>query len=403
MLIAAVAVITAIVLVISAIAFYTPSSLPAASPINEEPSSPISNPIVSEPGEVQEPDDSPTGLERLISFLPILDDDDSDSLPECNKRLFTVTPVDLNEVYEISPLGNLGPPAHTLPTEHMYFHISAGGSSTKRIPLRAPGDIFILEVIEDKSRGDFSIRFALCDEVYGYYNHVKGLSSDLRSVLEAVECTVFTHSGGDSCSKSIFHKVDAGKVLGEVGDLQGNFDFGAFDFRTILDYANPSRYGEVGQTRSLHIVCPIELYDDETKRILYDKVARSGGQECGVVMQDLPGTLQGNWFHGDVKSYTDWTLHLAFVHDNEDPSKSVISIGGFFTNAGKWEFEAENSGLIDREFSDVRSDGNIYCYDLGQSGRLLVLMTSDTELRIESQSGICSGSVSFDEPSTYER
>jgi len=400
--IGSVAVIAAIALVIFAIAFYSPAFQPASAPINIERSSQISGPEGSGPGVAQEPEDGQTGLERIISFLPIFEEDYSLSLPECNNQLFTVTPVDLNEVYEISPLGNLGPPAHTIPTEHMYFHISAGGSSTKKIPLRAPGDIFILEVI-DNSRGDFSIRFALCDEVYGYYNHVKGLSSDLQSVLEAVECTVYTHSAGDSCSKSVFHRVDAGTVLGEVGDLQGNFDFGAFDFRTILDYANPSRYGEIGQARSLHIVCPIELYDDETKKILYDKVARSGGPKCGVVMQDLPGTLQGNWFQGDVKSYTDWTLHLAFVHDNEEPSKSVISIGGYFTNAGKWEFEAESSGLVNREFGDVKSDGNIYCYDLSQSGRLVVQLISDTELRIESQSRSCSSSISFDDPEIYAR
>ncbi|MFQ6010828.1 MAG: hypothetical protein ACE5KG_01490, partial [Nitrososphaerales archaeon] len=303
---------------------------------------------------------------------------------------------------EISPLGNLHPPDHTIPTEHMYFHIGPGGTATVRTAVRAPGDVFLLEVV-GKPGGDFSMRFALCKDVFGYYNHVKTLSDEVQSMIADVECERWTHNPGNLCSKRLFQKVDAGMILGEVGAPQGNFDFGAFDHRVILDYANPSRYGEVGRTRSLHIVCPIDLFDDETKNILYGKVARSDRPKCGIVMQDLPGTLQGNWFQGDTEASSDWTRHLAFVHDNEEPSKSVVSVGGYFTDAGKWEFEAVSSGFINREFKDVKPDGNIYCYDLGQAGRLLVQLTNENELRVESQAGACSSNSSFEEPTVYAR
>jgi hypothetical protein len=64
--------------------------------------------------------------------------------------------------------------------------------------------------------------------------------------------------------------VPAGTILGSVGDLQGNFDFGAFDYRTNLAYVNPGRYGDpeasgLARSRSLSIVCPLDLYDDETR------------------------------------------------------------------------------------------------------------------------------------------
>ena len=400
--IARIAVITAIALVLFAGVFYTPSATQAPSTLNDEPTIIAPDHITPEPRVKQEPESLPEDIEKIIPPLPKPEEGAALSLPECNGQRFTVTPVDLNDVYEISPLGNLNPPDHTIPTEHMYFHIGPGGTATVKTSVRAPGDVFLLEVLADP-QGDFSIRFALCKEVFGYYNHVKTLSDEVKGLIEDVECEKWTQNPGNLCSKRLLHKVDAGTVLGEVGAPQGNFDFGAFDFRTILDYANPSRYGEVGRARSLHIVCPIDLYDDETKKTLYDKVARSDGPKCGIVMQDIPGTLQGNWFQGDLEASSDWTNHLAFVHDNEDPLKSVISIGGFFTNAGKWEFEAESSGLINREFSDVKSDGSIYCYDLNQSGRLLVQLISDTELRIESQSGSCSGSVSFVDPAAYAR
>jgi hypothetical protein len=206
------------------------------------------------------------------------------------------------------------------------------------------------------------------------------------------------------------HKVSPSTILGEVGDLQGNFDLGAFDYRTQLSYANPWRYGNpeaegLQRSRSLSIICPIELFDEETKSRLYEKVFRTVDPICGEVMQDIGGTLQGNWFQGesDPRNPASWDGQLAFVHDNNDPSKLVISIGGFFTDSGKWEFMPLTSGYTNRRFSDVRPDGNIYCYSSAESGRILVQLASPLELSIEHQSETCSDDIQFRNPVIYRR
>ena len=131
-------------------------------------------------------------------------------------------------------------------------------------------------------------------------------------------------------------------------------------------------------------------------------------------MQDIPGTLKGTWFHEtSPKEYVvDWDVYLAFVNDNEFPDIQVVSIAGFVTDPSKFKFEPKTSGKINREFSQVIVDGNIYCYqaaDVGKSfesiptGKILVQLTSDTQLKIEHQTGKCTGSESFKNPEVYNR
>ena len=347
--------------------------------------------------------------QKLFDLFP--EEEILSEFPECTTQVFTVPPIDLDELREITPLGNLGPPGHTLPTEHMYLHISAGGTTSRTIPLRAPGEIYITDVVLNPSgepSGESTIRFALCRDVFGYFNHVKILSDELSSVIADIECEAWTVNPGNVCAKRLLYKVSPGTVLGEVGHLQGNFDFGVFDYRTRLDYVNLWRYGDpdangLYRPRSLYIVCPLDLYDSDTRSALYDKVARSAEPVCGTVMQDIPGTLQGNWFQTEAGADTEWNALLAFVYDNHDPSKAVISIGGVFTDPSKWEFTPDDSGLTNRKFSDVTPDGNIYCYDEGQTGRILVQLASETELQIEHQKGSCSPDLQFNDPTTYWR
>ena len=321
-------------------------------------------------------------------------------LPKCADQTYTVPPVDLNEVYDITPLGNLGPPGHTLPTEHMYFHISSGGASEKKIPLRAPGDIFIMEVSggEDVDQGEFSMFFALCKEVMGYYIHIKTLADAVKELIRDIGCEVWTFNPSNICARRLVHQVAAGTVLGKVGDLQGNFDFGVYDLRTNLEYANQHQYGG----RSLHIVCPLDFYDNETRSELYAKIVRTAEPKCGTVMQDVPGTLQGNWFLADAANPSG-DEQLAFVHDNADPSTAVISVGGTFMNHSKWQFAPQSADLTNRDFTDVTPDGNIYCYKSDQPGIIIVQLKSTTELVIEHLQGSCTDAVQFESATTYRR
>ncbi len=324
--------------------------------------------------------------------------------PDCIGKQFTISPVDLGDIDYITPLGNLHPPEHTLPTEHMYFHLIS-----KRIELKAPADITITSLATtintEENTQDYSMTFGLCKDVFGYFIHVKEVAPSLAALIP--ECVPTGSSKYHYCWIDVNFGVKAGEFLGKVGnDEQGNFDFGAYDFRTRLDYVNPSRYEYPGleRSQSLSVTCPLELYDDETKIKLYEKVQRTTEPKCGIVAQDVKGTIQGNWFFEDTKSNlpSDWNKYLSFIHDNNDPSKSVISIGGIFTESGRWIFVPDDSGLVNRKFSDVATDGNIYCYqDDFKAGRIIVKLVSETELKIEHQGGSCSKVFVLNNPTVY--
>ena len=332
------------------------------------------------------------------------------SLQSCSSEKFTVSPVDMSNVYEITPMGNLGPPGHTLPTDHMYIHVSGGRSTTSTVPLRAPGEIYIISVTSDPDdiapeRTEYSIIFGLCKDVFGYFNHVKGISSQMAAWLEDAQCESYTQGPQDSCTKRIFQKVAAGTIIGEVGHLQGNFDFGAYDYRRRLDFANPSRYGKdsggLWRPRTLYITCPLDLYEGQARTDMYRKVAGTNG--CGKTMYDAKGTLQGNWFYGDSRADTgQYSGHLSFVYDNKNPSEAVISIGGTITGAGKLAFAPQDSGATNRRFNAVSPDGNTYCYTDG-SRKIVVKMVSNEQISVEAGTGSCSYAESFVSPYTYGR
>ncbi len=327
------------------------------------------------------------------------------TLPDCEGVIFSVLPVDLKEVDSITPLGNLGPPGHTFPTEHVFFHFNSGDASTELFSLHAPADVYITSISGGSGLTqdpfDYTIYFALCKDVIGYYNHVKELSPALEKVKSSGTCQKNPGTSYEYCENKL-DLVKAGAEMGKVGRLQGNFDFGLVDLRIQNQFAKPERYG----IRSLHIQCPFDYYGDELKQVFFAKIERNDANQCGTVAQDVPGTLQGNWFFQDARadSGSDWDKYLAFVYDNLDPSLQVVSIGGTFTSAGTWTFSPSDNGTVNRSFSQVVPDGKTYCFEgTGQSGIIVVQMVGATELKIERQNGSCSSTMSFQKPYSYTR
>ncbi|MBI4162961.1 MAG: hypothetical protein HY513_04720 [Candidatus Aenigmarchaeota archaeon] len=326
-------------------------------------------------------------------------DYEKQQLPDCAGKLFTSYPIDLSKATEIIPLGNLAPPGHTFPTEHSYTHITAGGETTETIPLYAPGDVKLLLIAFSHGMTqdpvDYTLYFALCKDIVAYYNHVKEISPEIQAMIDKNSCKFQGESKTTRCNIEVFEPLKAGSTVGKVGRLQGNYDFGLIDLRTTLAFANPSRYG----ARSLHIQCPYNYYDSSMKSSFFKLIKRTDADKCGKTAQDVPGTLKGNWFYGNARADmgTDWDKYLAFVQDNKDSTISVISIGGVFADASKVEFKPASSGLVNREFSQVTPDGNIYCYESSTqtSSKIVVQMTSGIEIKIEKQNGSCSNSNVF--------
>ena len=338
-------------------------------------------------------------------------------LPSCDGAAFRVAPVDLTQLSEITPLGNLQPPDHTTPTEHTYLHFADEQDRTTTVyPLYAPSDVTLLLVgssVGFRDPEDHSIAFALCKDVYGYFNHVKLLSDEVATLLAGRECFEFADGNAGACEKPLFESVPAGTLLGHVGRLQGNFDFGALDMRVTHRFANAERYQFA---RTPHIVCPYDYYEGELREQLYALLPRTQEPRCGVVALDEPGTLQGAWFQPGSDAVIGWDQQLAFVTDNYDPAIAVIAAGGTFTEPGRLEFTPTTGGTVNRAFRDVTSDGTLYCYERDGSGRhervrnpdllsgkILVQLVRATELQIERQPGHCGAADAFSAPTTYFR
>ncbi len=65
--------------------------------------------------------------------------------------LFDHSPVALDDFMGLVPLSNLGPPGHTFPTDHIYFHINRLDpnnwyAGTVTAPVFTPGDVWVTEV-----------------------------------------------------------------------------------------------------------------------------------------------------------------------------------------------------------------------------------------------------------------
>ncbi len=343
-------------------------------------------------GPVKRPD------HRDYSELP--NDLEKSTLPECAGLEFTEYPVDMDEIYEISPLGSINPPGHTFPTEHSYLHLNPTGTSNELYELRAPADVTIVHVRTDKGATrdpeDSTIYFALCKDYYGYYNHIKKISDNLLELMKDKECVYMQ----ETCTRNVMIPVKKGSVVGYVGGHQGNFDFGLIDLTKKNKFANPARYG----LRSFHVQCAYDYYKADMKEKFFSLIKRKDANRCGIVAQDAYGTLKGNWFYEDSRADmgVDWNRHLSFVENNIEPEKRIIGIGGVISEAKKIIFVPVKSGTSNRNFEDVTPDGNVYCFTDGSSKVIVKMIDADT-INIKHTTGQCSGTEQLPDGFEYNR
>ncbi len=333
-------------------------------------------------------------------------------LPSCgfDKEFFSSSPVGLDDIAGIRPLGNLAPSGHTYPTRHAYFFIRKGSGGYEgapvEVPVVSPGDLFITEIAasehssENPPYTDYSISFSPCKDFKGYFGHMTSISQKLKDSLAPPYDSKEEYTTGGkqyrNYRKQVNVSVKAGEKIGTAGGRAGQnaLDFGTIDYRTPpLAYANPSRwYKEI-----LHAVCPIDYFVPDVRKDLGNKLGDGAGTRrniqpiCGEVEQDEPGTAQGVWFPKGTKETYPEDRGLSLVHDNVDPSKAAFSVGTSSNiPSGLYYFRPEISGTINRDFRDVKADGKIYCFeprdrfsDSPVSFVIIMQLTGDTAMRIE--------------------
>ena len=359
--------------------------------------------------------------------------DDISDLPACGdkKEFFTTLPLSLDGFTTIDPLGLLSPTAHVFPTPHIYFRIKRErpddfNSPVLKFPLYAPADMTItrINLMQATNRVEFAddsaVHFALCKEFKAYFDHVVDLSPKLQeaydkaSTLRCDEYTLTYKSGPvnwKKCDKRVNLQVSKGELIGYAGggDGQAVLDFAAFDKRiSPKAYANPKR----DFRNELHYnVCPLDYFSEDHATGL--KVKLGGYSEsgdiiisptCGAAVQDVPGTAKGNWFYSGVDTRFSGhdPPHLALVQGHIDQSLQAFSNGDSTTKSnlemGLYYFVPTESGFINRDFAQVKPDGNVYCYDTksnykqGEPKTIIIQLADSQNLRIEGLSSNSCGS-----------
>ncbi len=329
-------------------------------------------------------------------------------LPDCGPTFgpyFTIIPLDLNDIKGIVPLGQLGPPGHTLPTGHHYFYLT---DPQKEVPVRSPGDVWITRVryqeIVNTGYTDYALDMASCAQFNFTFGHLSSISQailDKAGSFGDAECDT-NSTGGTTfrqCYKSVMISVSAGEVIGTIGGNLGQselaLDFGAIDKRVAAPYPNQDRFGE---SDYLHTVSPIDYFEENLKHTLKSRssdysgtIKRTIEPVVGEVLQEEFGTAQGIWFHvGDPIWPED--PHLAMVHHNINPTVPVFSVGTSIhgLSSGVYTFTPIGTGTHNRDFSDIKADGQTYSFgDLGGSLPdvvIIIQLINSLTLRIEKQS-----------------
>ena len=312
---------------------------------------------------------------------------------------FTVSPILLDRISGIVPLGQLNPPAHTLPTRHQYWYtgtISDNINPNFRALLYSPGKIWVTKISETKYEDreyeyDYCVEFAICKNITGYFGHVTNLSPALKNLIAnelSTNCDSYstTTESLTTCTYNVFYKMDAGELIGSVS-YYGTIDFGMDDNNSKLNFANSSRWSYM-----VTAVNPLNYFSADIRKAIEAKVGNWDGSLFrttqpigGTIEYDVVGTAQGTWVIADFddKIFAE-SQAVSLVYDNINPSLGAFSIGNIGTNFDSkvLTFQPQDSGFINRKFNQVTADGNVYEYQFTE-GSIYIQYLSKGNMIIE--------------------
>jgi len=217
---------------------------------------------------------------------------------------FEASPVDIARINRATPLGNLNPPGHTFPTDHIYFYMN--GTSLVTVRAIAPGTVS--QLYFNSYFSDYRIEFTHTSTFSSYLDHVKNPPA---AVVVGTE-------------------VATGDFLGYSDPTTTALDLGVIDMDVTRGFIVPARYID----RSLHGGDPYSYFIEPFRSQLLAKNPRTVEPRGGVFDYDIDGRLVGNWFLEGIPADNqaagiDYSYgHLAFVYDMVTPSEIHISCGG---------------------------------------------------------------------------
>lgn len=302
------------------------------------------------------------------------------------------SPVDASNIQAIYPLGNLNPPGHTFPTDHIYFYHSDPANSVKNFyPVYAPVG-GVVSFILKQPEGDYKIMIDVTSTFSYYLDHV---------LLDA--------------SISLGNTLQDGQVIGTTSDKSGAVDLGAVNTNvTLTGFINTARYPD----QTIHTDSPLKYYEEPLKTTLYAKVQRDGSDKDGKIDFDTAGRLVGNWFLQGLATgessynYDSWTKHLAFVYDTQYPSLIRISIGGSLSMTGVYGVQDTATSPANVSVSSGKVSYKLYGFDPNNQGKnwpnqvglLIVQMMDDNTIKVETFSGSAADTADYTSSAlTYTR
>lgn len=364
----------------------------------------------------------------------------TDALPSCQSNaFFDHLPTDENAFTGVEALGHMNG-QHVLPdqADHVYINMVSGtGNPSQLTTVYSPGNVTLLQIVkknnylgENQNVTDYLLEFSPCKSVIFTYDHIQNLNSNIMNAIS--KQTPVCQGGGivhSNCTyQGLSIKLTSGEKIGTAGGPTSPeiaFDFGGADIRTkplaFLDTSPSVQTGVTGDNY-FHAVCPLDYFIPALKNTLYSKLTIknagvNGIPACGTTMQDKAGTAQGNWYHqGATQAYQGLNIQgsLAFAHSNLDPTKGEISAGTDLLPSNdlgaQMLFTPQNNGYINREPSQITSDGHVYCFTgpvgaggNGNEGHVDMQLTNTSTMMIDYGSGTCATNPKLTNPLTYIR
>lgn len=291
--------------------------------------------------------------------------------------VLSVSPLDPSTLVYVTPLGNLAPPGHVLPTDHIYLHFvdpwgNQGNLNCSQRPVYAAGAGTVYFVLQTESQGDTKFMVQMTKTFFYYYDHV------------LLAAGIQTGS-----------KVTAGQQIGTTTGRCPSIDLGVIDLdQTPPGFVNPARYGDHGA----HAAQPIKYFSDSLRTLYYSRVRvaegvpRAPASLDGRIDWGVRGRLAGDWFHASLANAPSstiagpegWPKSLSFAYDWYD-NAARISVGGTITTAGVLALQDASAP----DPKTVSTANGVVAYQgkpvlgLIAPGWMLVQMLSDERIKVE--------------------